>query len=239
MHTFYQQFLFEHRLFFRNKVNLFWNFLFPLIFLLFFGMMRFGGSIDYTLPGIITMALFTSCVISSSIAFVLLRDQGYYRRINIVPLKKQTILGAQILQRYILVMIQMIFLVIVALIVFSASLDYFKFEIFILTSVAIFSFLSMGFLIASISKGVEVANILSMLFYFGLLFLGGAFWPLSVMPDFLQTFASFLPTTYFVSGVKDIVMIDMSIFDMGKHFLVIFVWGLVCLGLAIKFFRWE
>jgi ABC-2 type transport system permease protein len=239
MRTFYQQYLFEHRLFFRNKVNLFWNFLFPLIFLLLFGTMKFGGSIDYTLPGIITMALFTSCVISSSIAFVLLRDQGFYRRVNIVPVKKITILGAQILQRYILVIIQMIFLVVVALIVFSASIDYFKFEIFILISAAIFSFLSMGFMIASFSKGVEVANIFSMLLYFGLLFLGGTFWPLSVMPDFLQTFASFLPTTYFVSGIKDIVMIDMSIFDMGKHFLVILVWGVICLGLAIKFFRWE
>jgi len=213
--------------------------MFPLIFLLLFGMMNFGGSIDYTLPGIITMALFTSCVISTSIAFVLLRDKGYFRRMGVVPIKKRTILGAQIVQRYILVIIQIVFLVVVALFVFSASTDYFKLEIFILVSVSIFSFLSMGFLVVSLSNGVEVANIFAMLLYFILLFMGGAFWPLNIMPNFLQVFASFLPTTYFVSGIKDIVMIDLSIFNMGKHFLVIFLWGVGSLLLAIKFFRWE
>lgn len=239
MRTFYQQYLFEHRMFFRNKINLFWNFMFPLIFLLIFGMLNFSGSINYTLPGIITMALFSSCVISTSIAFVLLRDQGFYRRMSIVPIEKFTILGAQIIQRYLLVLVQTIFLVFVSLIVFSASTAYFKPEIFLLITVAIFSFLSMGFLVASLSSGVEVANILAMLPFFILLFLGGAFWPTNVMPKFLQAFASFLPTTYFVSGIKDIVMIDLSIFDMGKHFLVILVWGVICLVLAIKFFRWE
>jgi ABC-2 type transport system permease protein len=128
---------------------------------------------------------------------------------------------------------------VVALFVFSASTDYFKLEIFILVSVSIFSFLSMGFLVVSLSKGVEVANIFAMLLYFILLFMGGAFWPLNIMPNFLQVVASFLPTTYFVSGIKDIVMIDLSIFNMGKHFFVIFIWGVGSLMLAIKFFRWE
>lgn len=239
MKTFYQQFLFEHRLFFRNKVNLFWNFMFPLMFLLIFGMLNFSGSIDYTLPGIITMALFSSCVISTSIAFVLLRESGFYRRMGVVPIKKQTILGAQIVQRYLLVLLQFVFLVLVSMGVFSASTAYFKPEIFLLITATIFSYLSIGFLVASLSNGVEVANILAMIPFFIMHFLGGAFWPLNVMPKIIQLFASFLPTTYFVSGIKDIVMIDRSILDLGKHFFVILIWGVGCLLLAIKFFRWE
>jgi ABC-2 type transport system permease protein len=239
MRSFYQQFLFEQRMFFRDKVNLFWNFMFPLIFLLLFGVLKFGGTIDHTLPGIIVMALFSSCVISSSIAFVLLREKGFYRRMGIVPIQKRILLSAQILQRYILVIIQTVFLIVVAFFVFSASLSYFKLEVFLLISFSIFTFLSMGFLIANFSHNVEVANILSMLPFFILLFLGGAFWPISIMPKFLQIFASFLPTTYLVSGMKDVVMIDTSLFELGKHLLVIFIWGLGCLLLTIKFFRWE
>jgi ABC-2 type transport system permease protein len=158
---------------------------------------------------------------------------------GIVPIQKRILLSAQIVQRYILVIVQTVFLIIVALIIFSASLSYFKLEIFFLISLSIFTFLSMGFLVANLSNSVEVANILSMLPFFILLFLGGAFWPVSIMPKFLQTFASFLPTFYLVSGIKDVVMIDTSLFELGKHFLVILIWGLGCLFFTIKFFRWE
>jgi len=189
MRTFFQQFLFEHRMFYRDKVSVFWNFFFPLFFLLLFGALKFGGSIDFILPGIIVMALFSTCVITTAISFVLLREKGYYRRMEIVPINRFMLLCAQILQRYVVVIVQIVFLILVAFIVFSASLDYFQLEIVFLISCGIFTFLSLGFLVANLASNVETANVLAMLPFFIMLFLGGAFWPLTVMPHFLQVFA--------------------------------------------------
>ncbi|HDL18310.1 MAG TPA: ABC transporter permease [Bacteroidetes bacterium] len=239
MHTLVQQYLFENRLFFRNKMNVFWNYIFPLFFLLLFGSLNFGGSIDYVLPGIIIMAIASSCLISTGISFVLMREKGYYRRMSIVPVSRFFLLGTQILQRYVVVLTQIVFLNLVALIVFSASPAYFGLDVWLLVSFGIFTFLALGFLAANISPNVEAAEAFTMLPFFTLLFLGGAFWPLSIMPEFLQKFAVFLPTPYLIGGIQSIVMIDASIFDLGKNILVLIAWGAVSLIMAVKFFRWE
>lgn len=239
MQTFMQQFLFENRLFFRNKMNVFWNYIFPLFFLLLFGTLNFGGSIDYVLPGIIIMSMASSCLISTGISFVLMREKGYYRRMSAIPVSRFFLLGTQILQRYVVVLTQIIFLNLVALVVFSASLVYFSLNVWFLVSIGIFTFLTLGFLAANISPNVEAAEAFTMLPFFTLLFLGGAFWPLSIMPPFLQKFAFYLPTYYLINGVQSIVLTDASIFDLGKNILVLFIWGVVSLILAVKFFKWE
>lgn len=239
MNPFLRQFQFENRLFFRARVNVFWNFLIPLFFLLLFGSLNFGGSINYTLPGILVMALFSSCVISTGISYSLMREKGYYRRMKTVPVNRPLLLSAQILQRFFVVICQILFLIAISLGIFSASFAYLKPEIFLLVSVGIFTFLSFGFLLANVTRSVEMTQIVTLLAFFILLFLGGAFWPVSMMPGVFQAIAKFFPTPYLITGIQDVVMIDAGILDLGKIFLMLFIWGGVSLALAIKFFRWE
>jgi len=104
----------ETKLFLRYKETVFWNFAFPVFFMVLFGLIGFGGDrvqyINFLLPGIIVMALMTTCIISTAIDIVSDRAKGIFRRLFVTPLPKSVLLGGKIINRYVIVLLQTILL---------------------------------------------------------------------------------------------------------------------------------
>jgi ABC-2 type transport system permease protein len=71
-----------------------------------------------------------------------------------------------------------------------------------------------------------------------MMFLSGTFFPISMMPDYLQTIAHVLPLYYIIEGLNNVMvygnitgaLIDIAI--VGVITAVIFV-------LAVKLFKWR
>jgi len=95
----------ETKLFLRRKDDLFWTLAFPMFFMILYGLI-YGDmvwddygmrAIDYILPGIIVMALMVTGIMATATGFVEEREKKIYRRLSLTPLKRQTIIGGQIL----------------------------------------------------------------------------------------------------------------------------------------------
>ena len=64
------------------------------------------------------------------------------------------------------------------------------FTLFVFMSVAVLAFRSLGLIIASVVNGMQESQILIQLFYLPMLFLSGATFPVSSMPQWLQILAT-------------------------------------------------
>jgi len=72
-----------------------------------------------------------------------------------------------------------------------------------------------------------------------MLFLGGIFFPLDVMPDFMSVIAKFLPSTHLNDAIRLVVIEGAGLGTVWLDLLIVGAWFLVSLVVSIKFFRWE
>ncbi len=64
-------------------------------------------------------------------------------------------------------------------------------------------FVSIGVAIGNFAKSADAASAIANVVYFPMMFLTGTFFPLELMPGFMQTVSRFLPLTYFNEGLRD------------------------------------
>ena len=74
---------------------------------------------------------------------------------------------------------------------------------------------------------------------FPMMFLSGIFFPIEVMPDFLRPVLEALPLTYLGDGLRQIMVGATPLHSLTTDIAVLGGWLIVCMVLAIRFFRWE
>jgi ABC-2 type transport system permease protein len=235
----------EIKLFLRRKDELFWNLAFPLFFMVLYGLI-YGDTIwgeikaiDYMFPGIIVMALMVNGIMVAATIFVEERGKGIYRRLSLTPLKRHTIIGAQIIQRYMVTLIQTILLLAIGIFGFKVNITGNYFYFWLLLTFGSLCFLSIGFALATLIRSTRSATPICLIVFFMMLFLGGIFFPLDVMPDFMSVIAKFLPSTHLNDAIRLVVIEGAGLGTVWLDLLIVGAWFLVSLVVSIKFFRWE
>jgi ABC-2 type transport system permease protein len=236
-------------LFFRRKDELFWTLAFPILFILLFGAIygetKWTGdglnmrAIDYLLPGIIVMGVMMTGIMRTFTGFVQEREQGVYRRLALTPLKRQTLIGSQLLQHYIVIIVQTLSLIAVGGIAFNTHLSGDRDLFWLVLSVGAFCFMSIGFALTGLIKSVRAATPINQIVYFSMMFLGGVFFPNSVLPSWLGKAAGILPSTQLGDALRAVVYNGAGIGDIWKKLGVMAIWSAACLVVSIKFFCWE
>ena len=245
MNILVRQTLLETKLFLRRRDDLFWTLAFPLFFIVLFGLI-YGGkewgdirAIDYLLPGIIVMAVMITGIMNSATGFAEEREKGIYRRLSVTPIKKQTILGAQIINRYLIVLVQTLILLLIGILAFNITIVGNYAVFWLVLTIGALCFLAIGFSLTGLMRTAKSATPIAMIVFFMLLFLGRIFFPVDVMPKGLEYVSNILPSTYFNDALRIVIIEGKSIADIWLEMLAVFGWMVVCLVLAIRFFRWE
>ena len=104
------------------------------------------------------------------------------------------------------------------------------------------SFSLLGFIIGIVSDNFEQINFVPMIIITPLVFLGGSFYTIDVLPDFWQTITLFNPIFYLVSGFRysffgtGEVNILISIFSISLFILlcILIIWRIFKTGYKIK-----
>jgi ABC-2 type transport system permease protein len=237
------------RLFLRRKDELFWTLDFPILFILLFGAIygntKWTGSgidiraIDYLLPGIIVMGAMVTGIMRTSTGFVQEREQGVYRRLALTPLKRQTLLGSQVLQHYIVIIVQTLLLIAIGGVAFKTHLTGNLYLFWLVLSIGALCFMSIGFALSGLIKTVRSATPINQITYFSLMFLGGIFFPNSLLPTWLGNAAKILPSTQMGDALRAVVYNGAGIGDIWQKLLIVTGWIAACSVISIKFFRWE
>src|SRR5690349_23954841 len=153
-----------------------------------------------------------------SATLVMFREQGILRRFHVAPVTASDLLASSVVANYVLT------LPIVALELFFARVIFHvpslgnPITLFLLVSIGIISFGSLGLVVASVTNTMQETQVLNQLLWLPLIFLSGATIPFTYLSKTVQHIALFLPATYLVHGLK-LAIVDNS--GPGKLLIVI------------------
>ena len=237
----------ETKLFLRGLDNLFWTLAFPVFFVVLYGFI-YGDMVwdelgirafEYTLPGIVVMALMVTGIMHTAIGFAEDREKGIYRRLSLTPLRPSALLGGQLLQRYGLILVQTVLLLTIGMLGFGARNAGRIVDLWIVVTLGAMCFLSVGFLLAGFVRSARAANGITMVVFFLLLFLGGVFFPSAVMPNVVAKLSLGLPSTLVNTALREVMILGQGLPAVWRELSGIAGWFIASFALAVLRFRWE
>jgi ABC-2 type transport system permease protein len=151
--------------------------------------------IEFFVPGIIAMAIMTSCLSNALNMNAELRQKGILRKLATTPITRADWLVSAIVYQLILSIASTVAILVVSYFVFDVRLhvDAWLPLVVVLEVVA---FVGFGMLLTPFAKEAESASAVGNAFLFPMMFLSGTFFPVEMMPAFLQSFAKVLPLYY-------------------------------------------
>jgi ABC-2 type transport system permease protein len=234
-------------LFLRRKDDVFWTLAYPVFMMVFFGLIygdqfwaEYGmRAIDYVTPGLLILGLMVTGVMTTASGFAEEREKGIYRRLSLTPLKRSTLIGGQIVHRYLVIITQTALLLLTGILAFKVKIsgNYLLFSL--LMTCGALCFLSMGFALTGFIRTARSATPICMTVFFVLMFLGSIFFPLAIMPGFLKVVSNALPSTHLGDALRLVIINGGGIGEVWKPMIVVGAWTVGCLVITLKFFRWQ
>ena len=109
--------------------------------------------------------------------------------------------------------------------------------ILFLLLLGIFSFVGLGILVSAIATEQETATQLLFMFQFPMLFLSGVFFPILMMPRFMQYIAKLIPLTYAITALRKVMVLGAGLADVKMEILILFIFGAVTLSISVPVFK--
>jgi ABC-2 type transporter len=229
------------RLALRNRAFIFFSLIFPLIFLfLMIGLLarRNVVAVPYALASVLAITVMGSFW-GLSIQLVTFREQGILRRFRVAPVGPGAMLASSILSNYILTLPTVAIEFELARRVFHMSQWGNLGGVFLLITLGIVTFASLGLIIASVTNSTQETQVINQILWSAFLFLSGATLPLPMLPVWLQHFALFLPATYLVTGLERVMVGRVGVTHVGAEIVALIVSAAMAFFLSQQLFRWE
>jgi ABC-type multidrug transport system permease subunit len=229
------------RLTLRNKMFLFFSVIMPFgFFFLYAGVFAKGDPrvVRFFLGPVISLAVMGSFW-GLSAALVTFREQGILRRFHVTPVTASDMLASSIVANYILTLPTVALELLFARFIFHVTDFGNVFAFFVLVTVGVVSFASMGLVVASVTNTMQETQVLNQLIWLPLIFLSGATMPLPYLPHVAQKFALFLPATYLVWGLEAATFFSQPIRNVLVETLSLGIWAVLAFFVAAQLFRWE
>ncbi len=229
----------------RDRTVLFFNYLFPLIFFFIFGFIMHaeqGGAIVQIVTMVLTIGILGSGFFGAGMRTVMDREANILRRFKVAPITAAPILISQMvvgLVHYVPVTVLMLSL---AHFIYGMPVPTNSGSLAIFLLIGVCAFRAMGSIIGAVANSMQESQIIIQLLYFPMLFLGGATFPISIMPNWLQMVSQFIPTTYLSLGLNGILQGHETIWQNRENLGAagaLLLTAVVGMFLAVKLFRWE
>lgn len=195
--------------------------------------------ISFLVPGLLSLQIMSYCLWGIGFVMLSYREKGNLKRISVTPIKKSAYIMAQLTHRYLVIMLQVIFIVTFAYLTFHVKIEGNLFALWIVLTLGMFTFMALGFLLASIMPNLELCIGVNNLLFLSMMALSGIFFPTENLPVVLQKVSSFLPLTHLSMMVRGVYVEGTALWH--------YPWQLLGLGIcfvlsflgSIFFFRWT
>lgn len=196
-------------------------------------------AIDFYVPSILAMAILWLGLFGTMIPLVQQRQQQVLRRLSMCPVPGLSLLARQVLWRLTVGLMQAAVFAFVGfavlgleprgnLLLFAAA-----------ATVGTLTFVSMGYLLAGLSRTIDGASALAQVVNFPLMFLSGIFFPAQILPPFLRPVMQLMPPTYLADAFRQTMVDYPALNPLWLDFTVLSAWLIAFVGLSLRFFRWH
>lgn len=199
------------------------------------GLTRF----DYTFAGLLGFSLMSLGIFGPTNIFPRLKEKGVLRRYHTTTLKVWQYFTGNVISNAAIGILSVAVMFLVAVVVFDLSMrgSYLSFGLIVVLGATLL--FGIGLAIGGWARNERQAAPLAQLATFPMMFLSGVFFPVFLMPTWLQSVTKFIPLTPVIDSVRLVVTEGKSIFDLGSQLLIITVWIVVIYIVAFRAFRWD
>jgi ABC-2 type transport system permease protein len=238
----------------RNRTGAFFTVLLPVMFLVLFGSINHdatvqlgpnGPQVSYTTfftPGMLAMAVMTGTFVSLAISLTVMRDNGQLKRVRGTPLPPWAFFTGQVVSRLGLVAIETVLVLGLGRLLFHVSLPpspsaWLAFLALVFLGAATFT--AVGVAYTRLIGNADSAPALTNAAYLPLLFLSGAWFPISGLPHWLSTLAGAFPLVPMLDGMRQALILGHGPGAVWHDVRNLLAWLVVGLLVALRTFRWE
>jgi ABC-2 type transport system permease protein len=195
-------------------------------------------AVAYLVPSILGMALM-QLGLFSAIPIVEQREKLILKRISATPIRRRTFIGAAVVTRLGVGIVQAAVILAVAGLLFHITLLGNPFLFLGIVVLGALTFIAVGYVVASFAPTEDSANQLTSIIQFPMMFLSGIFFPMDSLPDVLKGVAAFIPLTYLGDALRQVMVNGTPFVPLAVGLAVLAGWLVVCFGISARFFRWQ
>lgn len=192
--------------------------------------------VDIYPPVILALAIATVAFTLVPAYLATYREQGVLRRLATTPTSPGTLLTAQLLVNFAILVAGSAVAALAAVSVLDVTTPENPVGLllgFTLGTVACFG---IGLIIAAVASSARVASGIGMIVYFPMLFFAGVWTPGETMPDAARAIADFTPIGAAAEAMTDAWFGD---WPSALHLAVLLAWAVIAGTAATRLFRWE
>jgi len=239
----------EFKLFMREPIAVFFQFIFPTLLLALFGTlfgsMPIGNAsgaemrmIDFYLPALMVVMIGQAGFLNLPVTLSNYREGGILKRFHASPVHLHTYLLAQIAVQIVVLLLSAVLMMAVAELLFDARFVGNLAYVFITFVLSVICMFSLGFVISGVFSAPKSNQAVGNFVFLIMFFLSGATVPHQLFPDWLVDVSYALPLTYAVQALSGFWMGD-PMYQHTSSLLVLAGTSVVAVSLARYTFRWK
>ena len=196
------------------------------------------GGFTQSVPGVATFYVLFSVMGGGIAVLIRERREGTLARMATLPLRRSEIIGGKILARFLTGILQ--FLIVFAVGV-ATGVDFGRSPLALILLMASYTLAitALGLLLGSRLKNEEQASLLTSMLAIVMAALGGAWWPLSIAPQFMQTLGRLTPVAWAMEGFQQLIARGGGLEDVLLHLAILSGFALVFFMLGLRSFRFR
>lgn len=196
------------------------------------------NGINQSSPGM--MAMFaTFGMLGGAAVLIQERQWGTLRRLAVMPIRKGSIIGGKLMGIVTAGVIQMVILIIAGALLFSVAWGNSPAALALMVLSFALAMSGLGMMMAALVKTIAQANALGTVLVLSMSALGGAWWPLEIVPDWLQAVGKLSPIYWAMSGFQDIITRGWGVTAVLPEVGMLLVFTAVFLGIGLWRFKYE
>jgi len=194
--------------------------------------------VEASSPGFAVMFVMMG-VCFAGVAMVQERHNKTLARLLTTPTEKFFIISGKMLGFFLVGFIQFMILILFGQLVLKVNWGNLPLGVLLLVVSYVLSVTGLGTLLSVVVRTSAQAGAFAVLISMVTSMLGGAWWPIEIVPRFMQNIARFTPQYWAINGFNKIITRGFGITEILPNFYVLLAISAISLLLAIRFFRFE
>ncbi|NKB89112.1 MAG: hypothetical protein GKS06_12925 [Acidobacteria bacterium] len=224
---------------FRSRTAIFWNLVFPMVWLFLFGFIFYRGQPTLMMPGLLTITLISGSFFGVSYLMVSEREAGILRRYRVTPVSATTVVLANAIRALVTLTISVTAQATVGWLVFRYEVN----GSLLLTAAIMLlggaAFVPLGMFVGSVAEDMRSAPAISNLLFFPLVFGSGAAFPAFLLPGWIQSVMRIIPSSYLVEALQGVMIRGQGVMELIGPITVLLLTLVIGAWLNSRLFRWE
>jgi ABC-type multidrug transport system permease subunit len=191
----------------------------------------------FSLPGNLVAYLMMNLLIFGGASVAWERRNGVLRRLSVQPLPSWAIVGGKIYGLVLLGAVQIVVMLLAGRFLFRVQLGTSLPGILLTLLVYAWVAASLGVLVGSLLRAEEKIVGVCVLASLAMAALGGCWWPLEVVPDFMKSLAHFIPTGWALDALHQLITFGSGFSRALPAVAVLAGFGLAANLAAARFFK--